>query len=315
MSYKMKKELVRNIRNYFIKKYYNLKYWLGKREHLQYDYHKRLIYLTKTLLAFIISIIGFIIAYSNAKEFNQIDLWIIKLGGVLIIISIFFIIKFGWRFFKEITNIIKRQKNWIKCILIILVLILLWQGYANKDSILRPASDFYNKTNLSLFNPISITDANSFFTIPKIDNNWTNNFMSSVNAERIRRGLYPLKESNELNQIAYSRFNKMMENPLISHYGARESNIGEVVFYPEGSTEQEYIHSIQQEAPLHWSLLMDPGFSIYGYYIGEGPAVKITDYCPITEIPGPNINVQEFFNSYGCTTQVEEAIWLVIELA
>src|SRR3989338_11330168 len=81
--------------------------------------------------------------------------WIIKLGRVLILTSLFFAIKFGWRLGKEGINILKRQKNWLKYLIIILIIFLLWQAYTNKDTVLNPVFDTYDKTNFSLFAPIS----------------------------------------------------------------------------------------------------------------------------------------------------------------
>src|SRR3989338_5175960 len=82
--------------------------------------------------------------------------WIIKLGRVLILISLFFAIKFGWRLGKEGINILKRQKNWLKYLIIILIIFLLWQAYTNKDTVLNPIFDIYNQTNFSLFVPIGL---------------------------------------------------------------------------------------------------------------------------------------------------------------
>jgi len=158
------------------------------------------------------------------------------------------------------------------------------------------------------------SNVSSFFTGPKIDSNWVHNFISIINTERTKKGLATLKESNDLDNIANARFKKMMENPMISHYGADEYNVGEVVFYPTGSTEQEYADSIQKTAQLHWDLLMYPSFSAYGYHIEEGPTIVIINSCLTTEIPGPNINIEDFFRRQGCTTEVQNSTWLVIDM-
>ena len=150
---------------------------------------------------------------------------------------------------------------------------------------------------------------------PKIDSTWVHNFISIVNQDRSKEGLYLLRETSALDRFACTRFNKMLENPNISHYGAGGGYTGgEVVFYPEGSTEQEYVDDLKQSAPLHWDLLVNPGFATYGYCIGEGPTTEIIGSCSTTEIPGPNINVEDFFRQKGCTTETVNSTWLVIEL-
>ena len=106
----------------------------------------------------------------------------------------------------------------------------------------------------------------------------------------------------------------MVENPEISHYGIVTYNVGEEVLYPAGFTPQNYITNVQNTAPLHWQGLVNPMFSYYGYYIGSGPTVGITGSCPTTEIPGPNINVTEFFQQQGCQTEMMTSTWLVIDM-
>lgn len=331
-GYKKEKNVFKRTKNkleyFFLTIFENLGNWLNHRDYNRYNIKKRINYLTITIFIFITSIIGFSIFYSNAQKLNNINLWILKLGGILILISLFFIIKYGWKLVKEIINLLKRQRNWIKYLIIILAILLLYQTYLHKDTVLNPVFNSYNKTNFSLFAPISLGDLDisdnsnnsddfnnvvSYFTGPKIDDAWVHNFISIVNDNRA----HPLQESSELNTIAQSRFNKMMENPFVSHYGAEAYNVGEVIFYPEGYTEQDYADNIKQTAPLHWEGLIDPSVSKYGYYIKEGPTLAITNpnSCPTTEIPGPNINEEDFFRQHGCTTVVEDSTWLVIDMS
>lgn len=159
------------------------------------------------------------------------------------------------------------------------------------------------------------SDIESFISGPEIDGSWVKNFMQIVNDERSNAGMSTLQESTQLSTIAEVRFNKMMENPFISHYGADEYNVGEVIFYPEGFTEQSYVEDLKVSARLHWDLLMDPMFSIYGYHIEEGPTILIWGSCSTTEITGPNIDVKEFFKERGCETTVGDSTWLVIDLS
>jgi len=330
-----KSKLSNKIKRCFYKKYEDLLYWLNRREHHPYYLKGRLNYIITTILIFIIALVGFSIFYSNATKLNNINLWIIKLSGVLILISLFFIVKYGRKIIKEVFNFFKRQRNWLKYLIIILILLLLWQVYSHKNEILDPVFEIYDKTNFTFFTPISLSDLSfnlannptdnsssgislsdigSFFTGPEIDDAWVHNFMSVVNSERTKRGLHSMQELEQLNTIATSRFIKMMENPFISHYGADAYNVGEVVFYPEGSTEKAYAEDIQLTAPLHWDLLMSPMFSRYGYHIEKGETIQIIGLCSTTEIPGPNIDVKEFFRQNGCQTTTEDSIWLVIDM-
>ena len=147
--------------------------WLNWREHRSYS-SNRISYLIKILLIFIASIVFFNIFYSNTIKLNSINLSIIKLREVLILTSIIFILIFGWKLLKELVNLIKRQKNWIKYLIIILIIILLWQGYTHKDTALNPIFNAYNKTNFSLFSPLSFNESfngNNSSSINSVINN------------------------------------------------------------------------------------------------------------------------------------------------
>ena len=115
-----KQDVFDKIKDYFEDKYQNIKDWLRKREHEKYDFKIKANYLIITLLIFIASIIGFSIFYSNAQKLNEINLWIIRLSGVLLLASLFFIIKYGLRIIKEIINLLKRQRNWLKYLIILI---------------------------------------------------------------------------------------------------------------------------------------------------------------------------------------------------
>lgn len=149
---------------------------------------------------------------------------------------------------------------------------------------------------------------------PQINSQWVNSFISVVNAQRQQSGSHPLVERQALDNTAKTRFDTMVTHYQISHYGATGMNIGEVVFYPDGYTPQDYATNLQSTAPLHWQLLLDPTLSIYGYYIGTGPTIDIIGDCSVTEIPGPNIDERQFFQQHGCQTGTEDATWLVIDL-
>jgi hypothetical protein len=140
------------------------KAWLNEREHNKYNFIGRLNYLVTTVLILAAFIVGFSIFYNNAQKLNGINLWIIKLGGVLILTFLFFIIKFGWRLGRELIDILKRQRNWIKYLIIIFIAILLWHSYTHRDTIMDPIVQVYNRTNFSLFSPLDFRSVSSGVT-------------------------------------------------------------------------------------------------------------------------------------------------------
>ena len=125
----------------------------------------------------------------------------------------------------------------------------------------------------------------------------------------------------------------MAANYEVSHYGYDQdfqdsygviynTAFGEEVFYPSGYSPSAYVSQIQSTAPLHWQLLSNSTYRVYGYYIANGPTYEIYGPdggyggpCPVTEIPGPNINIQQYFAQYGCSVTEANDTWFVIEIA
>jgi len=239
------KKFVANLKDKFV-------YWLKKREHYGYDYSRRFNYIFKLVLGLIISLVALIIIYSNIQKLNDINLWIIKLGSVLLLISLFFSIKYVWKVIKEIMNWIERQRNWLKYLIIIIFIILLWQVFVNRTTVLNPIFNYYNKTNFSIFFPLDIKnftwkDEASFtygnnkqITIPTsikatIDKSKVESrIYELVNSERNRNGVSSLILNNYLSELAKEHSQRMIDEDFFEHsnYNLGE-NIGEVPIYAD----------------------------------------------------------------------------------
>jgi len=162
-----------------------------------------------------------------------------------------------------------------------------------------------------------------------INSTWVSQFFSIVNQYRQSIGAPPLQYCPWLDNFAHIRFETMIQNPAISHYNfdqdfdeyfSQYQNslsllIGEEVLYPDDYTPDEYVQYMQSNASILWEGLIDTNSTYYGYYIGYGPTYAPTSPCSVTEIPGPNIDVPQYFQSYGCSVELENNTWLVIELS
>lgn len=145
------------------KLYYKFRYWLTGREHQAYKYSRFNSYVFPLLIKFIVSLIAVIVIYSNLTKLNEINSWIIKLGSTLLLVSLFFLIKYSIKLLSEIWNLINRQKNWLKYLIIILFLILLWQIYVNREIVLNPLFNYYNNTDLKeIYFPFQIEEGKNF---------------------------------------------------------------------------------------------------------------------------------------------------------
>lgn len=147
-----------------------------------------------------------------------------------------------------------------------------------------------------------------------INSLWVKDFLGNVS---VMGGVPTMTVNSQLDQLAQERFSTMIQQPDVTHYGADSEippGVGEVVYYPTGQTPSAYANDIKTTAPLHWDLMVS-GFRYYGYYSGSGPTYEVNQGCPNTELPGPNINVTQFFQQEGCQVSKVTATWLVIDFS
>jgi hypothetical protein len=86
-----------------------------------------------------------------------------------------------------------------------------------------------------------------------------------------------------------------------------------VTLWPGSDAPFGYVSFLQESAPGHWSALTNPDFTHFGYYIGYGPTIVVSQPCSVTEFPG-NVNMTALLTSRGCQFHIEQAVWLVIEV-
>ncbi len=89
--------------------------------------------------------------------------------------------------------------------------------------------------------------------------------------------------------------------------------IGETTLWPGTDLPFAYASFLQESAPGHWSVLTNPSYTHFGYYIGYGPTIVVCQPCPVTEFPGGQ-NIPALLASHGCQFHIEQTVWLVIEV-
>ena len=203
-------------------------------------------------------------------------------------------------------------------ILLIILIVIYYPSYIKQ--ILKILQTSINNISATIQSTI-------MYTQPIINSTWVFQFFSIVNQYRQSTGAPPLQYCPWLDNFANIRFETMVQNPAISHYGFDQDyneylsqyqdflSVGEEVLYPNGYTPKDYVQYMQSNAPIHWEGLLNSNYMYYGYYIGYGPTYAIIGSCSVTEIPGPNINVPQYLQSHGCSVDIENDTWLVIELS
>ncbi|MDG6999045.1 MAG: hypothetical protein JRN15_08020 [Nitrososphaerota archaeon] len=189
---------------------------------------------------------------------------------------------------------------------------------------------------------ISASQSSTQQSSAAINSQWVDSFIAYVNSFRQSENAVALTYSSQVSRFSQVRFNTMSSgnNYEISHFGFDTDaqsyfgsiyNLGEVVFYPETVTQScidfvcsnnvitpdptSFASGIQANDPGHWQVLTDSSLTHYGFFSAEGPTYIINQGCPNTEIPGPNINITQFFEQQGCTFSIMKGNWLVIDLS
>ena len=149
---------------------------------------------------------------------------------------------------------------------------------------------------------------------------WVSSFIQQVNSNRTGPKLV---EDQMLDAFAAARFQTQVANYNVSNYGFQGDystsfpgstrQIGEVTLWPGADSPSGYVSVLQQSAPGHWSVLTNPSYTHFGYYIGYGPTIIVSQPCQVTEFPGGQ-NIPALLASHGCQFHIEQTVWLVIEV-
>jgi hypothetical protein len=152
---------------------------------------------------------------------------------------------------------------------------------------------------------------------------WVAQFMGLVDKQRSGVNL---AENKDLDGFAALRFATATSQPDISDYGLDQdftsyfgtngttSAVTELILYPGQLPPSAFVASLQGSSPAHWSALTSGIYTRYGFYVGQAPYEVVKLPCPVTEIPGPGVNITQYFQRQGCSTTIEEVTWLVIIL-
>ena len=137
--------------------YYKLKNLSLRRNHNKYSNWGS--FFMNVLWLSLISLL-FAIFYSNAEQLNSIKILFVPLGLILLIIFGVVWIKFLFKLLKKIKYWFIGERNIVRYIVLILLIILAWYGYENRDTIFNPLISSYESINFTEIIPIdsSISD-------------------------------------------------------------------------------------------------------------------------------------------------------------
>ena len=154
-----------------------------------------------------------------------------------------------------------------------------------------------------------------------LNGQWVQAFIQAMDQ---RRGGAPLVENHTLDEFAAFRYNTLVLQFQISDYnftndynryfGSSNAAILEEILYPGGRDPATYPDYLQKNSIIHYTDLLNPLYTQYGYFFGTGPTVEVGPGCSATEVPGPNINITKYAIDHGCSYVISDEIWFILIL-
>jgi uncharacterized protein YkwD len=226
------------------KTYKKIKYHIGRlyRKVKRLD-HDKWFPLIRAVFLVILSSLLVRILYSNVLKLNSIDLFIFKLGSILLLGAIILLIKQLYALYKSLRYHFRRQNRWIKTIIAIVIFILLWQAYQQQDSVFDPLLKVYDDVNMFNFLPLTFEGINmisdSKTKVKESSSNSAKDYVEEVleyieikplsiedmeksilkytNIQRSSNGLQELIWDENIGEIARSHSLDMVENNFFDH--------------------------------------------------------------------------------------------------
>ena len=146
-------ESLEKVKHYFQRKWNNFTYWFTEKEHPHSRLNKNVFFYD--LLKLIGLVLVFLIINSNFYKLNQIVLIFIKIGSLLQLVLLFFILRKAWHLTINLKYAFRGLNHGTKAIIAMAVILLLFFAFKNQDKVVNSVVESYEKTEFQTFNPIN----------------------------------------------------------------------------------------------------------------------------------------------------------------
>lgn len=140
--------------------------WFRKKEHPRSILNKNVFF--HDLLKIIALILLFLIVYSNVDKLNQIILVFVKVGSLLQLVLLFFILKKGWHLANNLKYAFRGLNHGTKAILAVTIVLLIFMAFQNQEEVVNSVVGSYEQMDFQKFNPINTNLNLSFVNLKGI---------------------------------------------------------------------------------------------------------------------------------------------------
>lgn len=149
-----KQDLLEGTKKFFKKRFKRFSYWFTDKEHPRSRLNKNVFFydLLKILGLFLV----YLIIHANVDKLNNLAIPFIKIGGVILLVLLFFIFRKAWHLILNLRYTIRGLNNGSKAILAILIILVLFLAFINQENVIDTFSTKLNETNFSKLSPIQL---------------------------------------------------------------------------------------------------------------------------------------------------------------
>jgi len=149
-----KQDLLEGTKKFFKKRFKRFSYWFTDKEHPRSRLNKNVFFydLLKILGLFLV----YLIIHANVDKLNNLAIPFIKIGGVILLVLLFFIFRKAWHLILNLRYTIRGLNNGSKAILAILIVLVLFLAFINQENVIDTFSTKLNETNFSKLSPIQL---------------------------------------------------------------------------------------------------------------------------------------------------------------
>ena len=170
-------KILNKMKNFSKRKWNEFTFWFTQKEHPRSILNKNVFF--HDLLKIISLILIFLIVYSNVNKLNQIVLIFIKIGSLLQLVLLFFVLRKAWHLTINLKYAFRGFNHGTKAIIAISIMLLLLVAFQNQDKVVNSVVESYEKTEFQKFNPIK-----------------TNLNLSSINFKELTKNLNTCPQIN-----------------------------------------------------------------------------------------------------------------------
>jgi len=142
------------IKHFAKKKWDNFADWFTDKEHPHSRLNKNVFFHDSLKLIGLILV--FLIIYSNLDKINQIVLIFIKLGSLLQLVLLFFILRKAWHLTINLKYAFRGLNHGTKAVIAIVIVLLLFMAFLNQDKVVGSITQSYQETDFTKLNPIQM---------------------------------------------------------------------------------------------------------------------------------------------------------------